>query len=172
MTMRAADIKLAKKDCLEKGTTSKKKKPANRSRYEFKQPSPRGAHSRDRVGTQDPRSGTFHRTASQHHISTMFNSMRPAIQQRQSGGTNKKRKNLKRLSYPIQKDKNQLTVTRPSRPYQESFSITSNEGDQPVQIDNNYQKYSAATLQQPPATRTMALVTYSGNNSEEGDIGS
>ena len=54
MTMRPSDIKLTKKDYVDsakesKGTSSKKKKPANRTertRYEFKQLSPRG---KDRI---------------------------------------------------------------------------------------------------------------------------
>ena len=51
--MRPTDIKLTKKDYVDytkesKGASSKKKKPANRTRYEFKQLSPRG---KDRSGS-------------------------------------------------------------------------------------------------------------------------
>ena len=70
MTMRPADIKLTKKEFGEKGASNKKKKPANRTRYEFKH---------ERSGSQGPGAGSIPRTASQHHISTMSNQMRPAI---------------------------------------------------------------------------------------------
>ena len=130
MTVRAADIAIrshtknysmgmmehpaAKEERKEiKCASSKKqrKTAANRSRFEFRQLSPRDnirALSKDRGGLQGPSVGSFNRTASQHNLSsTVHNtSMRPAIQQRQPSTTNKKRKNLKRLSYPIQKDKN------------------------------------------------------------------
>ena len=53
MTMRPSDIKLTKKDNIDsakelRGASSKKKKPASRTRYEFKQLSPRG---KDRTGS-------------------------------------------------------------------------------------------------------------------------